>query len=111
MQKHVPEPTASILVLRRMAARRFLEAAHLAHDLYTDENGHAVVRQALVDQIVEASIANGDIAQAQDIADYYDWDILPETKWKVEQAEGDFLTEDGTEVSSSQAVTLLRKIA
>ena len=91
---YVPEPAASILVLRKLAKRRFIEAAHLAHDFYLDEHDHTAVRQALYDQIVEAAIEAGDIAQAQDIAGFYDYDILPDTRWKLEQALSDILIEE-----------------
>jgi len=70
-RKPVPELAANIIILRKLCQRRYLEAAHFAHDLYRDEYGdsYAVVRQALIDQLVEMGMERGEYAQEQDIVD------------------------------------------
>ena len=108
-QKYIPEPAASIIILKKLCRKRYIEAAHLAHDFYLEENGHTAVRQALLDQIVETAIEQGEIAQAQDIGSFYDWDLLPETTWRIQQANDDFLVED-EEVTAPLPFRLFRMV-
>lgn len=107
-RKYIPEPAASIIILRKLCRKLYIEAAHLAHDFYLDENGHTAVRQALLDQIVETAIESGEVAQAQDIVAFYEHDILPDTHWKLERALTDILIDE--EENTGVFMRIIRKV-